>query len=389
MRSWREVLWVFLRLGCVSFGGPVAHLGYFHEEFVRRRKWLDEATYADLVALCQFLPGPASSQVAYAIGLRRAGWAGGAAAWIGFTLPSAAIMLAFAYGLGFAGDWPLGGWIGGLKIAAVAVVANALWSMAEKLCPDRTRAIIAMLAACVMILFPMAWMQVVVIAAGSLVGWLLLTADSNGKTVVEEKAGRGWPWLLAFGGLLVALPVMVVLTGDSIVLMIDAFYRSGSLVFGGGHVVLPLLEEATVGRGWLSRDAFLAGYGVAQAVPGPLFTFAAYLGSVIGVGPGGVVGGLLALVAIYLPSWLLLPGAMPYWNRMRNMPAARSALMGTNAAVVGLLGTAFYDPVLTSGVTDSLRLVLALLAFGALRFLKLPPWLLVLACAVAGGVLLG
>lgn len=373
-------------MGCLSFGGPVAHLGYFHEEFVRRRKWLDEATYADLVALCQFLPGPASSQVAYAIGLRQAGWAGGAAAWVGFTVPSAAIMLAFAFGLGFAGDAALGGWISGLKIAAVAVVANALWSMAAQLCPDRGRAIIAILAACVMILYPEAWMQVVVIAAGALVGRLLLKADATGPTGAAGKEGRGWPWLLAFGGLLVALPLMVITTGDPIVLMIDAFYRSGSLVFGGGHVVLPLLEEATVGRDWLSRDAFLAGYGVAQAVPGPLFTFAAYLGSVIGIGPGGVVGGLLALVAIYLPSWLLLPGAMPYWNRLRNLPAARSALMGTNAAVVGLLGAAFYDPVLSAGVTDNLRLVLALLAFGALRFLKLPPWLLVVLSAAAGGL---
>lgn len=367
----------------------MAHLGYFHEEFVRRRKWLDETTFADLVALCQFLPGPASSQVAYAIGLRQAGWAGGAAAWVGFTLPSAAIMLTFAFGIGFAGDADLGGWIGGLKIAAVAVVANALWTMAEKLCPDRLRAIIAILAAAVMILFPMAWMQVAVIVGGAVVGRVLLAADSAAGDGSEQKQGRGWPWLMAFGGFLVGLPIVVAITGDPVALMIESFYRSGSLVFGGGHVVLPLLEEATVGRDWLSRDAFLAGYGVAQAVPGPLFTFAAYLGSVIGIGPGGVVGGLLALVAIYLPSWLLLPGAMPYWNRLRNLPAARSALMGTNAAVVGLLGAAFYDPVLISGVTDNLRLVLALLAFGALRFLKLPPWLLVLVCAVAGGVLLG
>jgi chromate transporter len=367
----------------------VAHLGYFHEEFVRRRKWLDEATYADLVALCQFLPGPASSQVAYAIGLRRARWAGGAAAWVGFTLPSAAFMLAFAYGLSFSDGWAVGGWIGGLKIAAVAVVANALWTMAERLCPDRQRAVIALLAAIVMILVPMAWMQVGVIAAGALSGRLFLVPDLSEGKGSGEPATLGWPWLLVFVVLLVGLPALVWATGYPSVFLVESFYRSGSLVFGGGHVVLPLLEESTVGRGWLDRDAFLAGYGVVQAVPGPLFTFAAYLGSVVGVGPGGVIGGLLALAAIYLPSWLLLPGALPFWSRLRSMSAARRALMGTNAAVVGLLGAAFYDPVLVAGIGGKLHLVLALLAFGALRFARMPPWILVVCCAVAGRLLLG
>ncbi|MEZ5276531.1 MAG: chromate efflux transporter [Opitutaceae bacterium] len=387
-RNWREVLLVCLRLGCASFGGPVAHLGYFHEEFVRRRKWLDESTFADLVALCQFLPGPASSQVVYSIGLRQAGWLGGAAAWIGFTLPSAALMLAFAYGLGFSDGWELGGWIGGLKIAAVAVVANALWTMAAKLCPDAKRAVIAILAASVMILFPMAWMQVAVIVAGALAGRVFLVPDASAATPAGQGTNTGWPWLLAFASLLVGLPILVWATGAPLAFLIESFYRSGSLVFGGGHVVLPLLEEATVGRGWLDRDTFLAGYGFVQAMPGPLFTFAAYLGSVINVGPGGVGGGLLALVAIYLPSWLLLPGAMPYWNRLRALPSARSSMMGTNAAVVGLLGAAFYSPVLISGVAGGPQVVFALLAFGALRFLKLPPWLLVILCAVAGGIVL-
>lgn len=386
--TWTHVLTVFLRLGCTSFGGPVAHLGYFHEEFVRRRQWLDETTYADLVALCQFLPGPASSQVAYAIGLRQAGWRGGAAAWVGFTLPSAVLMLAFAFGFAAMGGPGFGGWLAGLKIAAVAVVANALWSMAEKLCPDVRRATIGLLSAGVMILLPLAWMQVVVIALGALAGRFLLAPDAAAGVSAAGARLRGWPWLLLFVGLLAGLPVLAWLTTDPVVRVFETFYRAGSLVFGGGHVVLPLLESSTVGREWLARDAFLAGYGAAQAVPGPLFTFAAYLGAVIGIGPGGIIGGLLALVAIYVPSWLLLPGALPYWSRLRSLPAARSALMGTNAAVVGLLAAAFYDPVLTAGITDSLRLVMALLAFGALRFLKLPPWLLVILCAAAGGLLL-
>jgi chromate transporter len=388
-RNGIEVFLVFLRLGCTSFGGPVAHLGYFHEEFVRRRKWLDEAIYADLVALCQFLPGPASSQVAYAVGLRQAGWKGGAAAWIGFTLPSAALMLAFAFGLGLAGGSETGGWIGGLKIAAVAVVANALWSMAAQLCPDAKRALMALLAASVMILFPFAWMQVAVILGGAVAGRFLLPAEVASIRPAADAYGRGWPWLAAFAGLLLGLPLLVWATGDPIAFLVESFYRSGSLVFGGGHVVLPLLEEATVGRGWLERDVFLAGYGLAQAMPGPLFSFAAYLGSVVSIGPGGVVGGLLALMAIYLPSWLLLPGAMPYWSRLRALPAARRALMGTNAAVVGLLGAAFYNPVVLAGLPGRLHLVIALCAFGLLRFARVPPWLLVVLCAGAGAVVLG
>lgn len=383
-----EVFWVFLRWGCLAFGGPVAHLGYFQKEFVQRRGWLSDADYADLVALCQFLPGPASSQVGFAIGLKRAGVAGAFAAWVGFTLPSAGLMVGFAYGLSALGAVEEAGWVVGLKLAAVAVVADAIWSMASKLCPDRERALLALGGAALLLVTASALWQVAVIILGGAAGWLLF----RGRTAPQPdrswaSAGRsGWPYLAAFFLLLLGLPVAYQIAGGDSVAVVEGFYRAGSLVFGGGHVVLPLLESFTVGPGWMDRDAFLAGYGAAQALPGPLFAFSSFLGASLSVGPGGVAGGLIALLAVYVPSWLLVLGAIPYWDRIRRLKAAQAALMGTNAAVVGLLLAAFYDPIWSAGITSPARLAFALVAFGSLRYGGLPPWALVLACAAAGGV---
>jgi chromate transporter len=379
----------FLKLGCVAFGGPVAHLGYFREEFVRRRRWISESEYADLVALCQFLPGPASSQVGFAIGHRRGGVPGALLAWLGFTLPSALLMIGFALGLSVLGDLSGAGWIAGLKLAAVAVVANAIWGMAAKLCPDRPRAIIALMSAAVLLLVASALWQIAVIAGGALVGWWLFRGTAaEANTTAEARGGsperRGWPYLMVFAGLLIGLPVFSELTGGGWSAMVEGFYRAGSLVFGGGHVVLPLLDSFTVGRGWIDQSQFLAGYGAAQALPGPLFAFSSFLGTSLSVGPGGVTGGVLALLAIYLPSCLLVLGALPYWERLRGLTPARAALMGTNAAVVGLLLAAFYDPIWTAAVTGPIHLAFALAAFALLRFGSLPPWLLVLVSAGLG-----
>lgn len=381
-----EVYLVFFRWGFLGFGGPVAHLGYFQKDFVQKRQWLTDSEYADLVALCQFLPGPASSQVGFAIGLKRAGIAGAFAAWVGFTLPSAALMIGFAYGLSALGAVQEAGWIIGLKLAAVAVVADAIWNMAAKLCPDRERALLALGAAAVLLLMVDAIWQVAVIVLGGLAGWLLFRNRAQPKTGAEtaEMRRSGWPYLAAFFALLLGLPLAYELQGGDWLAVTEGFYRAGSLVFGGGHVVLPLLESFTVGRGWIDQDTFLAGYGAAQALPGPLFAFSSFLGASLSAGPGGVTGGVLGLIAIYLPSWLLVLGAIPYWERIRRFKAAQAALMGTNAAVVGLLLAAFYDPIWTAGVTAPSRLAFAFLAFGALRFAKLAPWALVLLCALAG-----
>jgi len=379
----------FLKLGCVAFGGPVAHLGYFEEEFVRKRKWISESEYADLVALCQFLPGPASSQVGFAIGRIRGGVPGAFLAWVGFTLPSAVLMIGMAVGLSVLGDLRGAGWIVGLKLAAVAVVANAIWNMAGKLCPDRERALIALAGAAVLLVMSDALWQVAVIAAGAVIGWLLFGKEANPQD--EERTGEekqsGWPYLAVFALLLIGLPVVREFYSGEWIAVTEGFYRAGSLVFGGGHVVLPLLESFTVGQGWVSQDTFLAGYGAAQALPGPLFAFAGFLGASLAEGPGGVAGGILALVVIYLPSWLLVLGALPYWERLRRLKSAQAALMGTNAAVVGLLLAAFYDPIWTAAVTDSTHLAFAIIAFALLRFAATPPWLLVVASAGAGWVL--
>lgn len=381
----------FLKLGCISFGGPVAHLGFFRTEFVQRRGWMTDEDYADLVALCQFLPGPASSQVGYAIGLREGGLLGGMAAWLGFTLPSAVLMIGFALGVSELGDVGQAGWIVGLKLAAVAVVAQALWGMAEKLCPDRERALLALGAAAFLTVVAGAIWQVAVIAAGGVLGWMLFRGKIETKTGAKSNEpgwswGPGWVWLVMFGAGLLGLPLWAANQPDAVIAVVDGFYRAGSLVFGGGHVVLPLLDSFTVGQGWIGSDTFLAGYGAAQALPGPLFAFSSFLGASIEAGPGGIGGGVLALVATYVPSWLLLLGVLPYWDKLRRLAGAQAALRGANAVVVGLLLAAFFNPIWATAVTSVDRLAFALLAFGALKFGRLPPWALVAVCAGAGAL---
>jgi chromate transporter len=385
-----EVFAVFLRLGLTSFGGPVAHLGYFHEEFVVRRRWLDEKSYVDLVALCQFLPGPASSQVGIAVGLSRAGYPGALAAWLGFTLPSAVAMVLFAYGVSVVGDAAGSGWLHGLKVAAVAVVAQAVLGMARALAPDRERATLAVAAAAIVLAFPSAAGQIGAILLGAIAGITLLRGDATTghaslPLAVSRSVAAGA--LVVFFVLLIGLPLASSVVQSQSLALFDAFYRAGSLVFGGGHVVLPLLQAEVVPRGWVSNDAFLAGYGAAQAVPGPLFTFAAYLGAVMGPPPNGWVGALLCLVAVFLPSFLLVIGALPFWEDLRSRPAAQAALKGVNAAVVGLLLAALYHPVWTAGITRAADFALAAAAFLLLFMWKTPPWLVVILCAVGGAVI--
>jgi len=376
---------VALRLGLTSFGGPAAHIGYFRREYVERRGWLDERGFADLLALCQFLPGPASSQFGFAVGLQRGGLAGGVAAWLGFTLPSAVLMLLFAAGVHVLPDLVAAGWLKGLKVAAVAVVGQAVWQMGRSLCPDLPRLGLAMAALLALVLWPAAWVQMAVIGGGALLGWLGLRGrlGSPAPAGGSRSAGRrraGAVWLALFAVLLLGLPLF----GGEIAAVMARFYRVGALVFGGGHVVLPLLEAEVVGPGWLNHDEFLAGYGVAQALPGPLFAFSAYLGSLSGTGPGGVVGGLFALVAVFLPGLLLVLGVWPFWQRVRSIGAAQAALAGANAAVVGVLAAAFWRPVLPAGVTDVRSLLLALVLFAGLQWAKLPAWAMVLAAAAGG-----
>jgi chromate transporter len=389
-----QIFVVFLKLGLTSFGGPVAHLGFFREEFVRQRRWLTEASYGDLVALCQFLPGPASSQVGYAIGLMRGGTAGAIAAWIGFTLPSAIMLIAFAYGVTALGDVQQVGWLQGLKIAAVAVVAKAVWGMATQLCPDRQRITIALFAAMAALAWMTALTQVLIIVSSGILGWLLYrhqadpANDNSDSDVQRSSRRRGAMFLAVFFVLLGGLPLLTATYPATNLQIFESFYRSGSLVFGGGHVVLPLLQTEVVPNDWITGDDFLAGYGAAQAVPGPLFTFASYLGAAMTVGPGGWMGGLLTLVAIYLPSLLLLQGALPFWAILRRAPAAQAALRGTNAAVVGILLAALYNPVWIKGIHGPDHFIIALGAFGLLHFWKLPPWLVVALTMIAGMVLL-
>jgi chromate transporter len=387
-----EVFSAFLALGLTSFGGPVAHLGYFHEAFVVRRKWIGEAAYADLVALCQFLPGPASSQVGMAIGFGRAGYLGMLAAWLAFTLPSAILLVAFAWGASTL-DPEAGGWIEGLKAAAVAVVAQAVLAMASSLAPDRERATVAVAAMIVAMLLPTAAGQVLAIAAGGIVGlvWLrpsLPQIARHEALAVPIGKAAGAVFLAVFAILLVALPLVVSWTANPVLQMIDSFYRTGSLVFGGGHVVLPLLEAEVVETGRVGEQAFLAGYGAAQAVPGPLFAFAAYLGAVYISPPSGLLGATIALLAIYLPSALLILGVLPFWEGLRSAPLARRALLGVNAAVVGLLAAALYDPVFTVGITSGRAMAIAAASFVALAAWKAPPWAVVVAAGVAGFLLL-
>ncbi|MEL7558596.1 chromate efflux transporter [Stutzerimonas chloritidismutans] len=380
---------LFLRLGLTSFGGPVAHLGYFREEFVHRRRWLDEQGYADLVALCQFLPGPASSQVGIAIGLLRGGYRGSLAAWTGFTLPSAIALALFALGVGRWGDSLPDGFLHGLKIVAVAVVAQAVWGMARNLCTDGPRIAIALLAACAVLLLASAWAQLVVIAIAGLTGLLLFRpASASGQTPSQPRVGRtaGVLALLLFFALLLLLPALAAVSTNQLVAMVDSFYRAGALVFGGGHVVLPLLQAEVVPNGWVSNDTFLAGYGAAQAVPGPLFTFSAFLGASIG-GGGSLINAAMCLIAVFTPSFLLVFGAMPFWDRLRANRRMQAALGGVNAAVVGLLLAALYDPVWTSAIFGPGDIVLAATALAALMMWKLPPWLVVMVGGIGGWLL--
>jgi chromate transporter len=377
----------FLKLGLTSFGGPIAHLGYFREEFVVRRKWLEDRVYADLVALCQFTPGPASSKVGIGIGLSKAGLPGAFAAWLAFTLPSALALLLFAYGIEtFAGD--LGaGWLHGLKVVAVAVVAQAVWGMAKNLCPDAPRFTLAVVASIIAMAWPSSVGQVAAIIVGGIAGCTLLKQkvdEVHVKMGISLGKGAGTFSLVLFFALLLGLPVAAALYSSQSLALFDSFYRAGSLVFGGGHVVLPLLQSEVVPPGWISNDAFLAGYGAAQAVPGPLFTFAAYLGAMMGPEPNGWQGALLCIAAIFLPAFLLTIGVLPFWDDLRRYAVVRSALTGVNAAVVGLLLAALYHPVWTSAIRGPADFGLGLAAFALLVFWKLPPWLVVLASALCG-----
>jgi len=388
-----EVFRAFARLGVTSFGGPVAHLGYFRHAFVLRRKWLSEKAYADLVALCQFLPGPASSQVGMALGLQRAGFLGMLAAWLAFTLPSAILLTAFAFAVTALGNVSGAGWVQGLKAAAVAVVAQAVLGMARQFTPDGKRATIAAAAVIAALLLPSSIAQLAIIVATGLIGlaWLRperdMLADEGAFTIRVSRA-VGICCAAVYGLLLLGLPLAVAATGNGGLKLFGIFYRSGALVFGGGHVVLPLLEAQTVHTGLVGHDGFLAGYGAAQAVPGPLFTFSAYLGAIQHGHPAGVLGAAIALVGIFLPGALLLVGALPFWQQLRHARRAQSALMGVNAGVVGILGAALYNPVFTEGINSAMALALAVAAFVALTRWAAPPWAVVIGAGMLGFFLL-
>lgn len=383
-----EVFWAFLKLGLTSFGGPIAHLGFFRDELVTRRRWLRDDTYADLVALCQFLPGPTSSQVGFALGMMRAGWFGALAAFTGFTLPSALVLLIFALtATDIAG--PLGtGALHGLKLVAVAIVAQAVWGMARSLCPDKPRAAIAVGAVGVVAILPLAIGMVAAIVLGALLGLVCLRSAAlpgGGRVTLPIPPALGLTALILFLALLVLLPLIAGL-GPGLAVF-DSFYRAGALVFGGGHVVLPLLQAETLATGWVTPDAFLFGYGAAQAVPGPLFTFAAYLGAVLGPAPNGVFGAALALFAIFLPGFLILIAVLPFWDRFRSLTIVQRLMQGANAAVVGVLGAALYSPVFTGAVGNLRDLTLVLICFVLLAVWKLPPWIVVLVSAIGGMIL--
>lgn len=381
---------VALKLGLTSFGGPVAHLGYFREEYVNRRKWLDDQAYADLVALCQFTPGAASSKVGIGVGLSAGGLPGAIAAWIGFTLPSALALVLFGYGVTAYGRYLDIGLLHGLKVVAVAVVALAVWGMAKNLCPDAPRATMAVGAALAFTAWPNSYGQLGAIVAGALIGlFFMKDTREGGHAAMNIPVGRteGIVALVLFFGLLFGLPLLAAAEASHTIALFDSFYRTGSLVFGGGHVVLPLIQAEVVPPGWVSNDAFLAGYGAAQAVPGPLFTFSAYLGTVAKPAPHGWLGALICLVGIFLPSFLLTVGALPFWDELRRIKRVRAALMGVNAVVVGLLLAALYHPVWTSAIRTPMDFGLALAAFALLAFWKWPPWLVVVLTALGGWAL--
>lgn len=389
-RSAWTVLLIFLRLGLTSFGGPVAHLGYFREEFVTRRQWLSDRSYADLVALCQFLPGPASSQVGIALGFSRAGYAGALAAWAGFTLPSAIVLILLAIGISSAGNSFSAGALHGLKIVAVAVVAQAVWGMTRSLCTDAKRISIMMLSTCAVLLMPSVWAQVGVIIVAGISGVALFKPAQlapHDPLPIQISRRTGSLWLALFFILLILLPLASEAMPGQTLAIVDAFYRAGSLVFGGGHVVLPLLQTEVVPTGWVEEQVFLAGYGATQAMPGPLFTFAAFLGASMTSAPSGWAGGLISLIAIFIPSFLLVVSALPFWEQLRQNLRTQAALSGINASVVGLLLAALYQPVWTSAILSTQDFCLALIAFVALMFWKLPPWLVVMVGGLTGWLL--
>jgi chromate transporter len=382
-----QVLWVFLQLGLTSFGGPVAHLGYFRRQFVDRRGWLNQAEFAELVAVCQFLPGPASSQVGIAIGLRRAGAVGALAAWLGFTLPSALLLMACAHQLRLAGSWQHASWLQGLLIAAVAVVAQAVLSMGRQFCVGLARSSLALVAAAICTLSPGGLVQIAVLAGAALVGlWLPQLPSEDPRLPISREidapaSRRGaLACLLAFTLLLIGLPLAATHSAWHGLDLAARFYRTGALVFGGGHVVLPLLRAQVVPPGWISDASFLAGYGLAQAVPGPLFSFAAYLGSAMQPPPNGWSGAAICLLAIYLPSFLLIGGALPFWSMLRQQAAVRAGLQGVNAAVVGVLLSALYRPVLVTAIHSVADFAVALVALGLLMLLRLPSWTVLALC---------
>ncbi|MBX8802190.1 chromate efflux transporter [Ochrobactrum sp. MR28] len=386
--SCTEVFRVFLKLGLTSFGGPIAHLGYYRDELVVRRKWISEAGYADLVALCQFLPGPASSQVAFALGvLRGNGLLGGLAASLAFTLPSALVLVLLALGAASMTGTAVQGLLHGLKLVAVAIVAQAVWGMARRLTPDKPRAAIALLAIGVLVVVGGSIAQLVAILGGALLGLWLCRAEGaalTGQLQFPVKRHHAVIALLLFVALFGVLPLLAIVTGQQGFILFDAFYRAGALVFGGGHVVLPLLQAEVVVPQWVSSETFLAGYGLAQAVPGPLFTFAAYLGAVMQPEPNGIAGALIALTAIFLPGLLLVYGMLPFWDQLRLRPTAQTAMRGANAAVVGILGAALYDPVWTGAVLSAQDFALALTGFLLLTVWKVQPWIIVVLLAGAG-----
>jgi chromate transporter len=387
-----EIFLVFLRLGCTSFGGPVAHLGYFRAELVVKRRWLSEATFADFVALCQFMPGPASSQVGMSIGLLRGGSVGMLAAWLGFTLPSAVVMTLLAYGVGVMGDLSHAGWLRGLKLVAVAIVVQAVWGMARNLAPDWARASLAVAACLVCLGVSSSPGQIGAIVLGGLVGFTLLpreaaSAEPPAALDVRIPAAVAGLLLAAFFGLLLGLPWLARASGRHSLQLVDSFYRAGSLVFGGGHVVLPLLQSAVVTPGWVAQDIFLAGYGATQAMPGPIFTFAAFLGAVETTPPNGWAGAVVATVSIFFSSFLLVGGLLPFWETLRHRVGVRAVLRGVNAAVVGVLLAALFNPIWVGAVHGSADFGLALLAFLLLALWAVPPWLVVLLGAVAGEAL--
>jgi len=384
-----EIFLVFLRLGCTSFGGPIAHIGYFREEFVTRRGWLGERSFADLVALAQFLPGPSSSQVGLAIGLSRGGIMGAIGAWVGFTLPSAVAMVLFALSITAWGNGLPAGALHALKIVAVAVVAQAVWGMARTLCRGVARMAIMVIAACVLLLWVNPWAQVLVMAFSAIAGMLFfkpLAQISHDPLPIRIGRRAGIVMLGLFFSLLIFLPMIVQASDNHPLMVFSAFFQAGSLVFGGGHVILPLLQAAVVPTGWVSNELFLAGYGAAQAMPGPLFTFAAFLGTVMSSSPNGVLGAGLCLLAVFIPSFLLILGVLPFWESIRANARAQAALIGVNAGVVGLLLAALYDPVWISAIFTPFDFLFALIAFVSLQILRVPPWLVVLVGGVLGGM---